>query len=332
MINPVLTQPTIKLSKSAQKLLCCPICRSKLEYLGQEFACCGAACGSRFPIVDGVPVLLNEKASLFSITDVLSDRQAFFSQLCESRLRRTMRRLLPGIGKNIKAKQNYKRLKHLLLSDSNRPLVLVVGGGISGNGVKCFSDGTVDLVESDIGLGPGTILICDAHDIPFEDNSFDGVIIQAVLEHVVDPYRCVAECHRVLKDRGIVYAEIPFMQQVHGEPFDFTRFTYLGLRRLFRKFHEVESGPVCGPGMALAWSYQHFLLSFTTSRVMRRLVRVFSSLTSFYLKYLDYYLIDKPNTLNSASGYYFMGRKSNDVLSDRELIRTYADKQKSMRH
>ncbi len=42
------------------------------------------------------------------------------------------------------------------------------------------------------------MLICDAHDIPFADRSFDGVIVQAVLEHVVDPFRCCEEIHRVL--------------------------------------------------------------------------------------------------------------------------------------
>ncbi len=84
------------------------------------------------------------------------------------------------------------------------------------------------------------------------DESFDGVICQAVLEHVLDPYRCVEEIHRVLRPNGLVYAETPFMQQVHGGTHDFTRFTHLGHRRLFRKFAEVDSGVVCGPGMALA--------------------------------------------------------------------------------
>jgi hypothetical protein len=36
---------------------------------------------------------------------------------------------------------------------------------------------------------------------------------------------------------------------------------------------------------------------------------VFARLTSFYLKYFDYYLIDKAGALDAASGYYFLGRK-----------------------
>ena len=166
-------------------------------------------------------------------------------------------------------------------------------------------------------------MICDAHCLPFEDNSFDGVIIQAVLEHVVDPWRCVEEIYRVLKEDGLVYAETPFIQQVHGGRYDFTRFTHLGHRRLFRKFEEIDSGAVCGPGMALAWSYRYFLLSFTSSRFLRRLIGIFSRLTSFYLPYLDYFLINNPGTLDAASAYYFLGRKSTCVLSDRDLINRY---------
>lgn len=159
--------------------------------------------------------------------------------------------------------------------------------------------------------------------IPFEDNSFDGVIVQAVLEHVVDPNRCVEEIHRVLKPNGVVYAETPFMQQVHMGRYDFTRFTHLGHRRLFRKFEEVSSGPVCGPGMALAWSYQYFILSFVKRNAAKSLVKAFTRLTSFWLKYFDYFLIDKPGTFDAASGYYFIGTKSDRVLSDRELVTLY---------
>ena len=50
------------------------------------------------------------------------------------------------------------------------------------------------------------------------------------------------EIYRVLKSDGIVYIETPFMQQVHGGKYDFTRFTYLGHRRLFARFQEIESG------------------------------------------------------------------------------------------
>ena len=232
--------------------------------------------------------------------------------------------LVPSISKNMKAKHNYEKLAALLLDRSATARVLVVGGSILGEGMASLAQNrSLELVDTDVSFGPRTMLICDAHDIPFQDESFDGVIAQAVLEHVVDPYQCVEEIHRVLKKDGLVYAETPFMQQVHMGRYDFTRFTHLGHRRLFRRFEEIDSGAVCGPGMALAWSYQYFLLSFAKSKALRALIRAFASLTSFYLKYFDYFLIDTAGGLDAASGHYFMGRKSGHRLSDKELLTLY---------
>lgn len=318
--------PQIKISQTVQELLRCPICHAKLRQAGQQFACTNSECDTHFPVVDGIPVLLNEKSSVFSIDDFVSYRKTFFSNVRENKLKKTLRRFIfiPTISKNIKGKSNYRRMNDLLLRQSISPRILVIGGSVLGQGIESLINNTsLDLVESDVSFGPRTMLICDAHDIPFEDGSFDGVIVQAVLEHVVDPYRCCEEIHRVLKEQGLVYAETPFMQQVHGGRYDFTRFTHLGHRRLFRRFEEIDSGAVCGPGMALAWSYQYFLLSFATSRTLRALIRVFACLTSFYLKYFDYYLINKPGTLDAASGIYFMGTKSKQVLSDQDLIKRY---------
>ncbi len=317
-------QSQINISQPVQELLCCPICRSKLKLAEKQFECTNSECAANFPIVDGIPVLINEESSVFSIDDFVSQRKLFYENVAEDKLKQTVRRLIPKIGKNIKGAINYSRLSDVLLSQSTSPRVLVIGGSILGQGMESFAhNAAIDLVESDVAFGPRTRLICDAHDIPFENESFDGVIVQAVLEHVVDPYRCSAEIHRVLKKEGVLYAETPFMQQVHGGRYDFTRFTHLGHRRLFRRFEEIDSGAVCGPGMALAWSYQYFLLSFTASRTLRGFIKVFASLTSFFLKYFDYYLIDKQGTLDAASGYYFMGRKSEQVLSDQDLIKLY---------
>jgi len=319
----------LKLTTAVQDLLRCPICKGRLalDLNGERFRCVNAECGGHFPIVNGVPVLINESASVFTIADYVQGRDTFFVR--KSRLQRTLDRLTPSISGNVNSRQHYERLTQELLAQAgrrspsgDRPRVLVVGGGILGQGMEALvGRPEIELVETDVAFGPRTALICDAHDLPFADAAFDGVVAQAVLEHVVDPYRCVAEMHRVLNPAGLVYAETPFMQQMHGKPYDFTRFTYLGHRRLFRRFEELDSGVVCGPGMALAWSYQHFVLSFVRSRVARRFLQILTSFTSFYLKYFDRYLADKPAALDAAAGYYFMGRKSDTVLEDRELIR-----------
>lgn len=318
----------IKLTESTQRLLRCPICKSKLILDNCQLKCMNIQCATCFPIVDGIPILIDELSSIFSISDFINFETTNLRP--KTKIERLMVNLLPGISLNINSKTNYEKLAKMLLNKNEAPKILVIGGSIVGQGMEAIlSFSSIELIGSDVCFGPCTALICDSHDIPFDNSSFDGVIIQAVLEHVVDPYRCVEEIHRVLKEDGLVYAETPFMAQVHLGKYDFTRFSHLGHRYLFRKFEEICSGAVCGPGMALSWSYQYFLLSFVKAQAARAFIKIFARLTSFWLKYFDYYLIDKPGSFDAALGYYFIGKKSNRVLSSRELIKLYRGAQLS---
>jgi uncharacterized protein YbaR (Trm112 family) len=312
----------IELNQSTQELLRCPVCESKLVLSDSQFRCVNATCKSVFPIVDGIPILINESSSVFSIADFVRKSNTFFKPA--SRMVKLLVHVMPDISRNFKANSNYEKFAKLLLADSQNPRVLVIGGSILGFGIQRILEvPAIELIEGDVSFGPRTRLIFDAHDIPLESNSMDGVIIQAVLEHVVDPHQCVEEIHRVLKERGLVYAETPFMQQVHGGRYDFTRFTHLGHRILFRNFEEISSGAVAGPATALAWLYRYFLLSFVRARALRSIVGGFVRLSAFWLKYLDYYFIDKPTAFDSASAFYFMGRKTNQPISPQHLIKLY---------
>ena len=315
---------SLQLPEPVSKILRCPVCNARLEIFNDEYKCTNPDDASIFPIVNGIPILINESNSVFSITDFTQHRDTYFDLQPKSKIRKAIRKLLPDISKNIKGERNYKMLGEMLMQGSDNPRVLILGGSILGQGMEpLFTYPSIEFVETDVSFGPRTKLICDAHDIPFEDESFDGVIAQAVLEHVVDPYRCVEEIHRVLKPDGLVYAETPFIQQVHGGRYDFTRFTPLGHRRLFRMFGEIDSGAVCGPGMALAWSYQHFLVSLAGSGKARTLAALFAAYTSWYLKYMDYFLIDRPAARDAASGCYFIGTRNETPLPDRELLKLY---------
>jgi SAM-dependent methyltransferase len=284
--------------------------------------CSNEECGRSYPVVGEIPVLVNEANSLFSISDFEHQRPT--TQPHVSPIIRWVSHHLPDIGANYRARANYNHLKKLLLSRDRKAIVLVVGGGDAGLGMhSILSSPSIEFIETDVRFGSRSQLICDGHDLPFRSGTVDAVIIQAVLEHVLDPFRVVDEIHRVLKDDGLVYAETPFMQQVHGGRFDFTRFTDLGHRRLFRRFEQISSGVLCGPGMALAWAIKYFFLSFVRTSSAKRIVTYLSRLTLFWLKYFDLYLMNKPGSFDSASGYYFLGRKSETPFDDRDLIRMY---------
>ncbi len=44
------------------KILACPACKSPVRLEGERLACTGASCGRRYPIRDGIPVMLVEEA------------------------------------------------------------------------------------------------------------------------------------------------------------------------------------------------------------------------------------------------------------------------------
>jgi SAM-dependent methyltransferase/uncharacterized protein YbaR (Trm112 family) len=316
-------QSQLKLSESVKRQLRCPVCGTNLDQKDTELICANAQCEKHFPVIENIPILINDSSSVFSISDFTDQRQTTLKQQ-KNQIKKILSQILPKIDANLKAKSNYASLaKHLLSKEAN-PKVLVIGCGNLGQGLtSLLAYSSIELVESDVSFGNRTEVICDAHNLPFVENSFDGVIIQAVLEHVVDPYRCVDEIYRVLKEGGLVYSETPFMQQVHMGKYDFTRFTHLGHRRLFRRFEEIDSGAVGGPGMALAWSYQYFLLSFAKTELIKEFIKIFARTTSFYLKYFDYLLINNSGIFDAGSGYYFLGEKSQKILSDKELLELY---------
>jgi SAM-dependent methyltransferase/uncharacterized protein YbaR (Trm112 family) len=323
MSTAEITANATRLPADLEARLVCPRCKCRLEVGRSECRCTHPGCGVCYPVRRRVPVLFNEATSLFSISGVLAGADKPFTQ-APGTLRRAVSALMPGLSENYRSDRNYRLFAAEVCQASATPRVLVLGSRVLGSGMDVLSQyPAIEIIESDVELGPRPTVLFDAHDIPFEDASFDGVIAQAVLEHVADPQRCVAEITRVLKPRGVVYAETPFMQQVHEGAYDFTRFTHLGHRRLFREFSEVDSGIACGPGMALAWSWQYFLMSFAASPATRTLAKAVARLTAFPLKYCDRLLTNRPAAYDAASGFYFIGRRGTQRLTDRQLIALY---------
>lgn len=297
--------------------LVCPVCHVGLSSGSERLDC--PTCRREFPIVNGVPVLINETSSVFRIRDFVEQKDTFFRS--EPWVRRAFFAILPATSINRVARSNYARMAALLSTMESNPRVLVLGGSIMGAGMEEFRARlNIEFIDTDVSFGPLTKVICDAHEIPLPDHSVNGVVAQAVLEHVADPQRCVQEICRVLKPGGILYAETPFMQPAHATPYDFHRFTFIGYRRLFRQFEQIALGPVGGPGQALGVQYENFLLCFSRNRAVRAFLYVAARWSAFWLKYLDAVLNKSPHAIHCAFGLYFLGRRTEQVLSDREVL------------
>jgi len=312
-----------------KRLLICPRCGTTINSDEGSFVCANANCQysiNPFPLVSGKPAFIDFDESVVDVSRLIAADGRSELKRNRSRLKELLGSLVAG--QNKVASRIVDKMLGLLRSDlevdsaanaKQRVRILVVGGATVGSGLDAlYSDTEIDIIAFDVYSSPFVQFVADGHSIPLADASVDGVIVQAVLEHVTDPWMVSEEIHRVLRGGGIVYADTPFMQQVHEGPFDFTRFTDSGHRYLFRRFEHIESGAVAGAGSALAWSIEYFARALTRSVRVGRLVRV----CLFWLRSTDG-LLDPKYSLDAASGVYFLGRKCATEITQDAIIRYY---------
>jgi SAM-dependent methyltransferase len=302
----------------------CPRCLSEIVFASPEPPrCANAECAlnvTGFLLVDDQPVLIDFENSIFDPTAYDRNRGYVLARDNTGRSVRTrVRRFITGT--NSVAEKNGKEFLSRLQLFTDRPRVLVIGGGAIGDGAQgLYESAEIDVFGTDVYASPYTCAVVDGHHLPFCSEAFHGVWIQAVLEHVLEPHVIAAEIYRVLKNGGLVYSEIPFMQQVHEGAYDFSRFSLSGHRWLFKQFDQVAAGSVGGAGTASVWSFRYLCRALGAGNKFATLL----SLAVFYLRFLDRFTKRRPNA-DAASGTYFLGTKSQRTLAPREMVRYYEE-------
>ncbi len=160
-------------------------------------------------------------------------------------------------------------------------------------------------VNFDCVAGPQVDVVGDAHHLGrhFEKESFDAVILSAVLQYCEDPRRVLEQAAHILRPGGLVLIDAPFLQPYCPDGSDLWRFTADGLRRLCEPYFEVlEVSPSITTGPAIAFTFQG-----AASRAGNRSVAV--ALT-WLVTLLVYPLRFLPGTsLEAAGAILLVGRK-----------------------
>ena len=92
-----------------------------------------------------------------------------------------------------------------------------------------------------------------------------------------------------------MYAETPFMQQVHEGAYDFTRFTVLGHRCLFKYFEKNDSGGIRGRVVLAGQSA--FIQGMIRNNLIAKICLFLSDIFWLSLKRLDPNLHDANSVL-----------------------------------
>jgi SAM-dependent methyltransferase len=297
----------------------CPVHKTELD--GELFC---ISCLKSYPSANGIPVLINEENSVFRASDYLRKETAYagtssytghldtrsgFRQLYRRAISHLTDARMPIREFDAHAAIDY------VLDKLPQAKILVIGAG----------DTTYrgNVTYTDVAFGRNVSCIADAHDLPFMSESFDACFACAVLEHVVDPYRCVSEIARVLRPGGYVMAATPFMFPVHMREHDFTRFTYLGHRRLFRYFDDLYSGMYGGPGVSVSAVLRYAIFSLSDRPVVKKWLRLIGVVSAFPFRWLDYLTCANLSAYDSAAGFYFFGSLRAEPIADRDLLKLY---------
>jgi SAM-dependent methyltransferase len=293
----------------------CPIDHGRLTETANCLVC--DSCKTLFPIIDGIPILINDSNSIFRVGDYATESAYGGASSYGGSLDRTsgIRRLYRSfVYKLTEAPIRGAPFDGMALihQETANPRCLIIGSG--------ERTANYDVVRTDVVLSKNVDYVCDAHDIPFPDASFDVVVASSVLEHVCDPQRCVAEMVRILKPGGFVLANTPFLQPVHMGAYDFTRFTRLGHRRLFRNFDEIASGVSGGPAYAATYILQNLVANLSDDPKRRRYLKLIGLLTTYPLRFLDPLFTRTKSSNNAASAFYFVGRKRSEPIPDRAIV------------
>lgn len=170
-----------------------------------------------------------------------------------------------------------------------------------------------NLLNLEIEAGDGIDIVGSIEAVPAEDNSFDLLIAQEVLEHVPNLPKALSEIHRILAPGGVAYLQMPFTIGYHPCPHDYWRFSHEGMAQLAVQadLHIEEIAITVGPAVG----FYRILVEFWAvllSAIWQKLympTKALGALVFYPLKWLDPLMMRSSEKDRIVGGYYLICRK-----------------------
>jgi uncharacterized protein YbaR (Trm112 family)/SAM-dependent methyltransferase len=292
-------------------VLGCPLCRSRFCPAAHALEC--SECGQTYPLESGIPQLLPPLRE----TTIPTERgDSHRIPAPDGPWVKKAKAIVSVPSPTYETRRGRQQIPRFLQSFPPGSYLANVGSAS-----LCYGK---EVINVDLHAAQGVDVVGDATQLPFQDNSLDGIVSRRVLEHVRKPGLAVAEMRRVLKPGGRVWCEIPFLQGYHPIPADYQRYTQPGLADLFDRFEVIETGVALGPSSTLSWvlrEYLSILFSFNNAYLYKIGERVFSWLT-LPVKFTDYFLAHNRFAPQIASSFYIVARRPEGAGGDRNAMDT----------
>jgi len=151
----------------------------------------------------------------------------------------------------------------------------------------------------------------DVQDMHFiKDETYDTAISISMLEHVQNPFKAIAEMHRILKKGGKLIVSAPMLYRLHEEPYDFFRFTKYAFQHLLEStgFKVIQIKPQAGIFSFIGHQFSTlFVCLFWHIPVLKQITFFLNKWLCVIPCYLLDKMFDKKKTL--AYGYTCVAQK-----------------------
>jgi SAM-dependent methyltransferase len=303
------------------EFLISPLNQTGFEQVDNNY--CTFTGGDKYPMVEGIPVLVAENNSMFEVEAILLQKPLTQNKNYSDKrnLKNFIRAsLLPKLNMDWTLKARYEKLADRVRGGN----VLIIGAGNKVEFYKSIFKQSGLVITSDVHLQYNPDVVFDVHQIPFKADTFNLVLAGQVMEHTIRPWIAASELERIIKPNGLIQIEVPFAFPYHGAPYDFFRFTFTGMRSLFRyckleKFKATE-----GIFTAAAVTNAQALLEISNSKIVRYPMLVLGRLLFFWMKYLD--LLKRGDRINDfiwPKGMVFTFSKDGTKRSDADCLRDF---------
>jgi ubiquinone/menaquinone biosynthesis C-methylase UbiE/uncharacterized protein YbaR (Trm112 family) len=239
-------------------LICDPLTKEKLEIKGEFLV----GTNKSYPIINGIPVLLNSEIEQQKETEKLKQNQSKI-----------------GFSWSLSHWNDLDIDGLIGQSAPEGSLLLNFGSGSPLEKEKMSQKG-YKVVSVDINAGyAGVDIIADGHYLPIKDNTFDMVTAFEVLEHLHEPWTAIKEINRVLKPGGYFVGSVAFLKEFHHSYF---HMSYWGVVKLM-EYGGFEVEVIYG-GQDIFSRLVHNILPLGPSKLSKAIYRNISYAIMFLRK------------------------------------------------